>query len=114
MSADNLVYALPFRKMSGEVVWRVAEVFLSGLAWDICHCMSTSARSNAFKEFKGVDAAKQAHKYAHSFARSLPICEYGTSISPESQEPFTMTRLQQDAVEQGYDAEAVYALREAP
>lgn len=113
MSADNLVQAIPFRKMTGEVVWRVAELQLSGLPWDLVHMMSTQARLKTFLEFEGLDAAKQAHAAALRVARSLPVCEYGVSCADESTEPYTMAKLQQEAVEQGYNAEAVYSLREA-
>ena len=113
MSADNLVRALPFRKMSGQVVRRVAEVRLSGLSWELCFIMSTQSRTKQFLEFEGFTAAKQAHAAAWQVARRLPVCEYGVSVDPEGQEPYTMDKLKREAVEQGYDAEDVYAMREA-
>ena len=113
MSADNLVYALPFQKMTGEVVWRVAEVFLSSLPWDLCHLMSTESRIKQFQEFDGPDAGRQAHAAALRIARKLPVCEYGTTLVDLDHAPFPLAQLQEDAVRAGYKADAVYALREA-
>lgn len=113
MSADNLVYALPFKKMTGAVVWRVGEVFLSGLGWDLCHMMSVQSRSKRFQEFSGPDAARQAHAAAVQLARRLPVCEYGVTALDESHEPLTMRQLQQRAIEDGYREDDVWQLREA-
>lgn len=75
MSADNLVYALPYKKLTGEIVWRVAQVYLSGLTWDLCYMMSTTSRVKRFQEFAGPEAARQAHAAAYELERRLPVCE---------------------------------------
>lgn len=113
MSADNLVRALPFKKMTGQVVWRVLEVRLSGLPFELCHAMSTESRLKSFVEFEGPDAAKQARAAARRIARALPVCEYGTDVDDADQTPYTMEDLRAEAVKSGYDAQRVYQLREA-
>lgn len=113
MSADNLVYALPFKKMTGEVVWRVAQVWMSSLPWDLCYMMSDQSRRKSFQEFSGEEAAQQAYAAAIRMERNLPVCEYGLSLVEATHEPLTMAHLQEQAVEGGYDAQDVYALREA-
>lgn len=113
MSADNLVYALPFQKMTGQVVWRVLEVRLSSLAWELCYAMSTEARYKQFQEFEGPQAAQEAYAAARRLQIKLPVCEYGATLLPAQHEPLTMATLQRDAVEQGFDPNDVYALREA-
>lgn len=113
MSADNLVCALPFRKSTGAVVWRVAELTLSGLPLELCLMMSTAARVKRFQEFAGADAAQLAHAAARKLERSLDICEYGLSLTDANHPPHTMEQLQREAVEEGYEPQYVYALREA-
>lgn len=113
MSADNLVRALPFKKMTGQVVWRVLEVGLSGLPFELVYAMSTEARLKKFVEFDGPDAAKQARAAARRIARALPVCEYGTDVDDADQTPYTMEDLQAEAVKSGYEAQRVYELREA-
>jgi hypothetical protein len=103
MSADNLVQALPFRKMTGEVVWRVMEVGLSGLPYETCFNLSTKVRERRFLEYSGANAAKQAAAAATRVMRAIGICEYGTSVAASDQEPYTMESLCAEAVSQGYD-----------
>ena len=110
MSADNLVRAFPFKKMTGEVVWRVMEVGLSGLPYETCENMSTKARERRFLEYSGSNARQQASAAARRVERSIGICEYGISVADGDKEPYTMETLRQEATEQGYD---VASLREA-
>lgn len=113
MSADNLVYALPFKKMTGQVVWRVLQVHLSSLPWDLCYAMSAECRQKLFQEFEGQHGAQEAYAAARRLEDTLPVCEYGATLLPAHHEPLSMAQLQKDAVTEGYDANRVYALREA-
>ena len=113
MSADNLVQAFPFRKKSGEVVWRVMEVTLSGLPYETCRLMSTQMYEKLFVEYSGPNAAKQAAAAATRVMRQLTICEYGTSVADASQEPFTMEDLRKQAIEGGYKEDDMNELIEA-
>lgn len=112
MSADNLVYALPFQKATGESVWRVLEVQLSSLPWDLVYAMSSEGYVRQFQEFRGENAKCAAIAAARKLERELPICEYGLTIE-DPEQPLTMAQLQQAAVESGYPEERVFALREA-
>jgi hypothetical protein len=103
MSADNMIRAFPFRKMTGEVVWRVMEVTLSGLPYEMCLRMSTKVRYREFLEYTGRTAAQQANGAARRFERHVGICEYGISQDDDDAEPYTMASLLQKAVEEGYD-----------
>ena len=114
MSADNLVRAFPFRKMTGESVWLVMEVGFSGMPYEICYNLSTKPHRKNFLEYEGPDAAKKAHAAALRWMRSLDICEYGTDIADSNTEPFTMEALRKVCVDEGYSLEQVAELREAP
>lgn len=110
MSADNLVQAFPFRKSTGEVVWRVMEATMSGLPYETCLYMSTRARDRRFAEFSGPQAAAQACAAARRMERKLTICEYGLSLAGRDDAPLSMEDLKQRALDEGYDA---YDLEEA-
>ncbi len=114
MSADNIVVALPFQKMTGEVVWRVMECNFSGLSYEILSNMSTAARGREFIEFEGKNAAQQAAAAARRLVRSLSICEYGSSVAPSDRQPWTMEALRQRAIEDGCGIQQAAMLLEAP
>jgi hypothetical protein len=114
MSADNLVQAFPFRKMTGEVVWFVMEVGLSGLPYETVYNLSTKPYRRNFLEYAGPDAANKAAAAAMRWERTIQICEYGTEIFDADSPPRTMEDLRKEAVEHGYSEEDVAELREAP
>ena len=115
MSADNIVMALPFRKMTDKVVWRVMECNFSGLSYEILLNMSTKTHTRNFLEFEGKNAGQQASAAARRLVRELPICEYGSSVYDLSHEPFTMADLREMAVvESGASIEDVSSMLEAP
>lgn len=113
MSADNMIYAMQFQRMDGEVVWRVFEAFMSSLPWDKCHAMSVQSRSRKFTEFTGSDAESKAKAMAKRVARQIPVCEYGACVEDAEDGAKTMRQLQDEAIQAGYSAEAVNELREA-
>lgn len=110
MSADNLVQAFHFKKKTGQEVWRVMEVTMSGFPMETVLYMSTKMYDKRFIEFSGPNAAKQAAAAATRAMRKLPICEYGTSVSSAQEPALTMAQLCEQAREAGYD---VYDLEEA-
>lgn len=113
MSADNLMYAMPFKRMDGQVAWRVFEAFLSSLPWDKVIAMSVQSGRRKFLEFSGEDAEAKATATAERVARQLPICEYGACISGPDEGCKTMRDLQDDAIAAGYSEDVVNSLREA-
>jgi hypothetical protein len=113
VSADNMVCAMPFKKMDGHVVWRVFEAFMSSMPWDVCHTMSVQARTKKFIEFTGEGAGAKARAAAKHMARQLPVCEYGVSGCDDDEPARTMSELQEEAIKAGYGRDRVYELREA-
>lgn len=114
MSADNLVRAFRFKKADGTTVWRVAELSLSDLQWELCAIASTDASERRFLEFSGPLAEQSATRAAYDIERRLGICEYGVEVDGPGDKVQTMSSLQQSAIAAGYPADAIYALREAP
>lgn len=108
-----MIYAMPFRRMDGEVVWRVFEAFMSSLEWDKCHAMSQMAGSRKFTEFTGAEAESKAKAMARRVARQIPVCEYGACVDEQPGDAKTMDELKQAAIRSGYRDEAVSQLREA-
>lgn len=114
MSADNLVRAFRFKKADGTTVWRVADLSLSNLQWELCAIASTEAHERRFLEFSGPLAEQSAAAAAYDIERRLGICEYGVEVDGPGDEVQTMSSLQQSAIAAGYAVDAIYALREAP
>lgn len=103
MSADNMVYALPFQAEGAERVWRVLEVRLSGIEYELFEKMVASKDSEAFKEFAGPNSYTEALLAAHEWERKLDVCEYGVSAAAPDSLPMTLKILREQAEEAGYD-----------
>lgn len=104
MSAKNIILGFPFKKMSGQVVWRVMKVDVSEVDYAKCYKMSTKVYQRDFLEYAGSNAWQRANDVATLLERYLTICEYGIEIAHRKQKPITMKTLREELIEQEYDA----------
>lgn len=93
MSADNIIYIIPFKREDGVVVHRVCEVRVSGEEFELLDAM----KNGKYTEHEGPKSHRSARAGALWLSRELDVCEYG--VSEYSTEPVDITHFENKVVE---------------
>lgn len=88
MSADNIIYIIPFLRADKEVVHRVCEVRVSGAERQL----ESAMRIGKYTEHTGLDSYQAAKSEARRLRKTLEVLEYGIHdycLTPVDMQHFT-------------------------